>query len=59
MTEENMAGFIDRMNESPDAVRAEWEAKWLREKGQEWVDENEQYFDAWWDAVLELHGYEV
>jgi len=59
MAEENMAGFIDRMNTDPDSVRAEWEATWLRDKGQEWVDENEQYFDAWWDAVLELHGYEV
>ena len=47
--------FIDRMNSDPNSVRREWEAKLVEERGQEWVDENERYFAAWWDVVLMMH----
>ncbi len=51
----SLAIFMDRMNSDPNSVRREWEAKLLEERGQEWVDENEQYFAAWWDVVLMMH----
>ena len=51
----SLAIFMDDMNNNPDSVRREWEAKWLEEKGHEWVDENRRYFDAWWDVVLMMH----
>lgn len=54
--DESLAEFIDRMNNDPDGVRREWEADLLEENGQEWVEENEQYFDRWWDTVLMMHG---
>ncbi len=54
--EESLGAFIDRMNTDPDKVRAEWEADLLEEKGPEWVEENEKYYDAWWGAVLMMHG---
>ena len=52
---ESMAEFIDRMNTDPDKIRAEWEADMLEERGREWVDENEQYFDGMWDVILAMH----
>lgn len=58
-TQETIEAFIHRMNKDPDSVRREWEAEWLRQRGQEWVDENKQYFDAWWLVILAMHGYEV
>lgn len=54
--DESMAEFIDRMNTEPDKVRAEWEADMLEEHDQEWVDENEEFYDAWWGSILMMHG---
>ena len=53
--DESLAEFIDRMTNDPDSVRREWEADMLEERGQEWFDQEKQYFDAMWDVVLEMH----
>ncbi len=48
---ESLDQFIERAATDPDALRAGFEAELLEEHGQEWVDENQQYFDAWWEQA--------
>ena len=52
MTEkESLDQYLERIQNEPDAVRAEFEADMLKRNGQEWFDENQQYFDAWWEQA--------
>lgn len=53
--EESLAEFSDRMTNDPDSARRGWEADMLEDNDQEWVDENEKFYDAWWDVILGLH----
>lgn len=52
MTEkESLGEYLERIQNDPNSVRAEIEADLLEKHGQEWFDENQQYFDALWEQA--------
>lgn len=47
---------MERMLEDPEAFRQEIEAELVAEKGQAWLDEHRDQFDAQWEFASQLMG---